>query len=751
MVITETNYYDLLINKKMTIQSVLPLPQNLDTQLDYLEGTIEHVTFHAEDTGFCVLKIKSKSHKTLIPLVGSFPVVMAGGWVEAHGQWVHDRRFGQQFKASRLEIKEPTAIESIEKYLSSGLIKGVGPSTAKKLTQKFGKKVFDIIENNPELLSKVPGLTQRVIDKILESWEDQKAIHKIMLFLHNHEISPARAARIYKLYGDQAITIIAHDPYRLARDIKGIGFLSADKVAEKIGIPKDSLIRARAGIHYALSKGVDEGHCGLPLEELLKSSEKLLSIDKTRLVEALGEELETGFLIKDFINDLECIFPRYLYHAEKGIVRRLKKLMGAPLPFNDFDVFDAIERVEDLTEVSLSTSQQDALEMALTNKVSIITGGPGVGKTTILQTLVKILSDKKLSLSLCAPTGRAAKRMSEATGSEALTIHRLLNINPVTGAFAYDDMEPMKCDVLIVDEVSMVDVLLMDALLKAVPTNAQLIFVGDKDQLPSVGPGQVLADLITSGVIPCYHLTEIFRQAASSNIIQIAKAINQGDMPTLTGLGASSDFFFFEVSEPDDALEQIIDIVKNRLPNRLGFSPIHCIQVLSPMNRGVVGVKNLNVELQKALNPPNQNSLHKFGSVYGVGDKVLQIENNYQKEVYNGDIGTIKNIDSDSSSVIITFDGRDVIYDISEMEEISLAYALTIHKAQGSEYPVVIIPLMTQHYPMLKKNLVYTGITRGKKMVILIGQKKAIGIAVSDHHLSHRWSLLESRLRMELG
>lgn len=738
------------------MSETIPFRQNQDSELltapsvsyESLEGNVETITFHSPETGFCVLKVRAKQHKNLVTLVGSLPVVTAGGHIEALGEWLHDRRFGLQFKAKELVISPPNTTESIEKYLSSGLIKGVGLSTAQKLTKKFGKKIFDVIENNPELLKTVPGIRPTIIEKIIESWEDQKIIHKIIIFLHDHDIGTNRAIRIYKQYGAQAIDIIQDNPYRLSRDIRGIGFLTADKVAEKLGIPRDSLIRARAGLSYALQKAEEEGHCGLPIGELLHITSDLLDItDESLLRHALGCELEANHVIKESIDDIPCIFLRYLFEAEKGVAFHIKRLLKAPLPFSAFDLDKHISWVEGLNDITLSLSQRQALKNSLTHKISIITGGPGVGKTTLLQSIVEILRTKELKFALCAPTGRAAKRMTEATGIEAKTIHRLLNINPESGSFSSNEYDPIKGEVVIVDEVSMVDVGIMHALLKAIPPTALLIFVGDKDQLPSVGPGQVLADFIASGAIPFVHLTETFRQAATSNIIRIAQDVNKGQMPPLKGFGQTSDFYFLEIPEAETALQTIIDLVKTRLPQKYGVDIYQGLQVLSPMTRGILGTKNLNIELQKAINPPSKNSLLKYGSSYSVGDKVIQIENNYEKDIYNGDLGTIVRINSEDNSFLIQFDDREISYDINEMDEINLAYAMTIHKSQGSEYPIVLIPLIMQHYPMLKKNLVYTGITRGKRIVVMVGHPKALEVAINSQNTSRRWSLLKKRLQ----
>lgn len=710
-----------------------------------LEGSVEIVTFHNEENGFCVLKIRSKLHKNPISVVGNLPTVQVGAEFVAEGNWIHDRRFGQQFKASKIELKPPSTTLGLEKYLASGLIKGVGKVNAKKLVSHFKENIFDIIDQDPDRLLEIPGFSRALVDKILESWQDQRVIKDIMLFLHSHDISAARATRIYRLYGHQAMEVITQNPYRLAYDIRGFGFISADRLALKLGVQQESIIRARAGIHYVLTNAMSDGHCALPQEVLIEKSVKLLEISQDVLWEALDQELEEGTLIQHDLKDVPCIFLKSLFKTEKDIVYHIKRILKADMPYRVMDLHGAIEWVEQENNIALSTTQKKALGTVLTNKISIVTGGPGVGKTTLLKSILKILRTKDLKVNLCAPTGRAAKRMQDATGIEAKTIHRLLNINPVTGHFSADDHDPLKCDVLVIDEVSMVDVSLMCALLKAVPTKAVVIIVGDKDQLPSVGPGQVLTDFIQSGLIPFVHLTETFRQAASSNIIQIAQEINRSQMPQLKGFDSESDFFFMESSDPDMVLSTIVELVKKRLPQKYGCSFLEDIQVLSPMNKGIVGIKNLNVELQKALNPQT-NTIEKFGVIYGVGDKVIQTENNYQKDVYNGDIGVIKAIYFDDEELSVHFDGRDVKYSFQELEELNLAYAMTIHKSQGSEYPVVIIPLLTVHYPMLKKNLVYTGMTRGKKLVILIGQRRALEIALQQNNEENRWSGLEQHL-----
>ena len=710
-------------------------------------GLVERVTYHNAENGFCVLRVNVKGHKDLVTIVGNLHMISAGEFVQATGSWIHDRQHGNQFKAQFLKSTPPTSLEGIERYLASGMIKGVGPVYAKKLIAAFGENVFEVIEASPERLRQVTGIGQSRATQIIKGWADQRIIRDIMLFLHSHKISTARAVRIYKTYGARAIEVITLDPYRLARDIRGIGFVSADTIAQQIGIEKNSLLRARAGIAYALTKAMDDGHCGLPHYLLLTSVQELLDIPYELVVQALNLELTCENIVQETIDQTNCVFLSGLFHAEKAIAKKLMTLLQNPLPWSSIDAGVSIKWVEEQTAVSLSQTQKQAIEIALTSKVLVITGGPGVGKTTLVNSILKILETKKLRIALAAPTGRAAKRLFECTGMEAKTLHRLLETNPIKGGFSKNEDSPLACDLLIIDETSMVDVPLMHAVMKALPPTAALILVGDIDQLPSVGPGQVLSDLIQSTMIPVIRLTEVFRQASTSQIITAAHTINQGLMPELkVSADEESDFYFIQANTPEDALDKIIKMLKERIPMKFGLSPFTDIQVLCPMGRGIVGTKNLNVELQKVLNPPTDQSISRFGWSYSVGDKVMQIENNYDKSVYNGDIGIITSISHEESEVVIAYDERLVVYDFGECDEIVLAYATTIHKSQGSEYPAVIIPLMMQHYSMLKRNLIYTGITRGKKLVIVIGEKKALTIAVKQRGEQRRWSSLKLRL-----
>jgi exodeoxyribonuclease V alpha subunit len=709
-----------------------------------LSGLVERVTFHSPETGFCVLRVKVRGHRELVTVLGSAASIQPGEFIQASGRWDNHREHGIQFKTSFLKVMPPSSLDGIEKYLGSGMIKGIGPHFAKKLVKAFGEEVFDVIESSPERLRKLDGIGPKRVERITSGWADQKAIREIMVFLQSHGVGTSRAVRIYKTYGADAIPLVSENPYRLARDIKGIGFLTADQIAEKLGIEKTAMIRARAGISYTLTEAVSEGHCGLPEDDLMPMAEQLLEIPTDILRDALQQELQEKTVVADTIGERRCIFLGHLWQAEKVVAERLKALAAGPPSWPEIDTKKAISWVEQKLGVTLAQSQRDAVKTAVSSKVMVITGGPGVGKTTLVNAILRILVVKGVSVALAAPTGRAAKRLSESTGKEAKTIHRLLEVDPKHGGFKRDLDNPLECDLLVVDETSMVDVSLMASLVKALPNSAALMVVGDVDQLPSVGPGRVLADIIDSTAVPVARLTEIFRQAAESQIITNAHRVNAGHMPNLDATkSGTSDFYFVEAHDPDDGVSKIIEIVKNRLPNRFGFDPITDVQVLCPMNRGGLGARALNVELQKALNPPvDEIFIERFGFTYRIGDKVMQTDNDYDKEVFNGDVGYVRRIDPDSQELVIEFDGRPVEYQFGELDQVALAYAVSIHKSQGSEYPAVVIPMMMQHYMMLRRNLLYTGITRGRKLVVLVGQKKAVGMAVKGKVETRRLSKL---------
>ncbi len=659
------------------------------------------------------------------------------------GEWVNDRTHGQQFRARFIRTAAPSSVEGIEKYLGSGMIRGIGPVYAGKLVRAFGDRVFDVIEAEPERLREVTGIGRVRAKRITDAWAEQKVVREIMVFLHEHGVGTARAVRIFRTYGADAVEVMTENPYRLARDIRGIGFVTADAIAMRLGIGKTAMVRVRAGIGHALAEAMDEGHCGLPEEELGPLAAKLLEVPADLIRTALDLELADGAVVADTVEDTPCIFLGGLHRAERAIAGRLLDIAAGAPSWPRIDPDRALPWVERRTGLALAPGQADAVRTALAAKVSVITGGPGVGKTTIVNAILRILAARGVAILLCAPTGRAAKRMSEATGFEAKTVHRLLEADPRTGGFKRDGGNPLDCGLLVIDETSMVDVLLMRSLLAAVPDEAALLIVGDVDQLPSVGPGQVLADIIASGTVPVVRLTEVFRQAARSRIVTAAHGINRGAIPDFSRPEGESDFYFVPAEDPETAVARIVELVKTRIPRRFGLDPVRDIQVLCPMNRGGVGARSLNVELQAALNPVGERRVERFGWTFAPGDKVMQIENDYDREVYNGDIGQVADVDPEAGELAARFEGRDLVYGFGELDALVPAYAATVHKSQGSEYPAVVIPVLTQHYAMLKRNLLYTGVTRGRRLVVLVGQKKAVAIAVRNASGRRRWSKLD--------
>ncbi|EXJ15913.1 SF1B family DNA helicase RecD2 [Imhoffiella purpurea] len=727
------------------------MPQSQQPPSERLSGSVERVTFHSPESGFCVLRVKVRGERELITVVGSAASVTPGEYLQAEGGWVNDRQHGLQFKATGLRIIPPSTLDGIERYLGSGMVKGIGPHFARKLVRAFGERVFEVIEDNPERLLELDGIGPKRQKRVTEAWAEQKVIREIMVFLQSHGVGTARAVRIYKTYGEQSVERVRENPYRLALDIHGIGFKTADTIAARLGIPHDSPIRAQAGVRHVLQEIAGEGHCAAWHETLVEQSCALLEIPEPIIQEAIRTELAEERLIAEPIEDRPALFLAPLQRAEIGVARGLERLQLDPPPWGRIDVEKALPWVEAQTGLELSESQRAAVATAVSGKVTIITGGPGVGKTTVVNGILRILRAKGVEVLLCTPTGRAAKRLSESTGGEARTIHRLLEFDPQVMGFKRDQYSPLDTDLLVVDEVSMVDLVLMNQLLRAVPTRAALLLVGDVDQLPSVGPGAVLADLIGSGAVPTVRLTEIFRQAAASRIVVNAHRINAGRMPEPPDAARpDSDFYLIRCDTPEDIHDRLMRVVTERIPSRFGLDPVRDVQVLTPMNRGGLGSRALNVALQGALNPDAQPRIERFGWTYAPGDKVIQLVNDYDKEVFNGDIGRIRSIDIEEGLLTIDFDGRQVVYETGELDEVALAYATSVHKAQGSEYPAVVIPLATQHFTLLQRNLLYTAVTRGKRLVVLIAQPKALGMAVKQTGSSKRltklrWRLMEER------
>lgn len=705
-------------------------PTPAPTPLETLAGTVERVTFHNADTGFAAIRVKARGRRDLVTVLGHAATIGAGEFVTASGVWITDRTHGLQFKAQVMKATPPTGAEGIEKYLASGQMRGIGPAMAKRIVALFGDATFEIIEAEPDRLKEVAGIGPKRAERIVAGWAEQKAVREIMIFLHAHGVGTARAVRIFKTYGHDAITVMTDDPYRLARDIRGIGFRTEDSIAAKLGMEKTAPQRLRAGVSFALQEAMDEGHCELPEADLVKLAEKLLEVDARLIETAIRVELERGEIVADTIEDARCIFLKGLHAAEQAIARRLVDLAAGPARWPAIDLDKAVPWIETRTGKALAPSQIDAVRLVLASKVAVITGGPGTGKTTLLDAILRILVAKGVRVLLAAPTGRAAKRMTEQTGIEAKTLHRLLEVDPANGGFKKGLESPLHCDLLVVDETSMVDVPLMHALLKAAPSGAGLLLIGDVDQLPSVGPGQVLSDIITSQALPTARLTEVFRQAATSRIIVNAHRINQGQMPKSAAPGQESDYFFVHIDTPEVGGAKIREIVRDRIARRFGLDPVADVQVLCPMNRGLLGARNLNVELQRLLNPNPTASVERFGWTFAVGDRVMQTVNDYDREVFNADLGRVIGIDDEEGALTAEFDGRVVPYPFGELDTLVLAYTTTIHKSQGSEYPAVVIPVATQHYMMLARNLLYTGVTRGKRLVVLVGQKRALAMAV---------------------
>ncbi len=724
--------------------------------LDALEGVIERITFHNDENGYTVARLLPPNARDVITILGNFSNPVVGESLICYGTWISHAQWGRQMQVARYEVVRPATAFAIEKYLGSGMVKGVGPVTAKRIVNKYGEESLDIIEQHPRKLLNVQGIGEKTLAKITKAWADQREVKNIMLFLQSHGVSPAYAVKIYKTYGSQAIEIVERNPYQLASDIWGIGFKSADKIARAIGIAEDDPRRIEAGVVYVLNEAVESGgNAYLTEKELTAKAAEILGVNDVG--GAILNLAITGRLVLEeaaFLGETEtAIYTPSLHKTETGLAERIQKLLAAPLKQPpDAAKFDGwLTALLDKHGFPLSDEQREAVKTALLSRFSVLTGGPGVGKTTTTNAIVAAFEALKKDVLLASPTGRAAKRLAEVTGREAKTVHRLLEFDPEQRGFKKSADEPLDCDVLIVDESSMLDMVLTYSLLKAVPDDAQVLFVGDVDQLPSVGPGNVLRDLIDSGAVPVARLTQVFRQAAESLIITNAHAINAGRMPSLPPPSENKDCAYLKAEEAEDVAEMVVAVVARSLPKR-GYAPSD-IQVLTPMQRGSAGAAFLNTRLQEVLNParPGTEEVQRAGRFFRVGDRVMQMVNNYDKFVYNGDIGTVLAISHEDETVTVGFQDAqgltEVSYEFSELDELTLAFACSIHKAQGSEYPVVVLALHTQHYMLLQRNLLYTALTRAKKLAVLIGPQRAIAMAVKKQNDIHRHTRLKERLQ----
>ncbi len=739
---------------------------------------VERITYQNPENGYSVLKCRVKDYSDLVPVVGNLLDANVGSVLLAEGSWKVDAKYGRQFVAENWEETLPATVYGMEKYLGSGLIKGVGPKFAKRIVQKYGADTFTVIEEHVDRLIEVEGIGRKRVQMIAQSWERQKEVKNIMLFLQEHQVSSSFAAKIYKQYGNESIAVMKENPYRLADDIWGIGFKTADQIAGKLGFEKESYVRLRSGLMYTLSELSNEGHVYAGIQQLVDKASELLEASPETVIMTMDEMLKKEELIRErritkTDEDGNPVTPVYLppfYYAEVGVAGKLKRLAAAPAGDRLYrKLMEArestgnqklsvdVEAIQEKTGMAYDEIQADAIRQAATAKVMVLTGGPGTGKTTTTHGIISAYRAYGLKILLAAPTGRAAKRMTEATGLEAKTIHRLLECKPPEG-YQKNEENPLEGDVLIVDECSMIDIILMNALLKAIPPAMRLILVGDIDQLPSVGAGNVLRDMIDSGSFPVIRLTRIFRQAQTSRIIMNAHRINEGKMPDISN-GKDTDFFFMDNEDAESTASQIVELVRTKLPGYYHVAPTQ-IQVLTPMQRGVVGATNLNLALQEALNPTEQQvfmrgrgavtvpkqTLRRSGFAFRTDDKVMQVKNNYDKEVFNGDIGIIASVNEEDRTLKVDFEGRLIEYDVTELDELVHAYATTIHKAQGSEYPIVVMPILMNHYVMLQRNLIYTGITRAKKILVMVGTRKALSYAVRNVTVTRRNTLLKERL-----
>lgn len=716
-------------------------------KMEYLSGIVERITYCNEQNGFSVIKIKSKGFSDLVTVVGNLATVNVGSVLRVKGEWKYDSKYGKQFSAVDYRETVPATLAGIEKYLGSGLIKGIGPVYARKIVKHFKEDTLRVIEESADYLINVDGIGPKRVEMVKKAWQEQKEIKNVMLFLQSYGVSAAYAVKIFKAYGNKSIEIVRNNPYRLADDIWGIGFKTADKIARQLGFAENSYERCRSGIIYVLNELANEGHCFARRKQLLAEVGKVLELEESLINSALEKMEEEKSIILDEFDEKDAVYLPPFFFSETGTAKRITEINDGQKTLSPGNIENIIKELQREFNIRYDPIQLDAIKIAAASKFVVLTGGPGTGKTTTILAIIRIFQKMGKRVLLAAPTGRAAKKMSETTGMEAKTIHRLLEYKP-SGGYQKNAENPLKCDVLILDEASMIDIILMYNLLKAVPDEAAVILVGDVDQLPSVGAGNVLKDIIDSNTVNVIELKRIFRQAMGSSIITNAHRINKGQMPVLKGK-KNNDFFFIEEEDPQKIAETIKLLCTRRLPGYYKVNPFEDIQVLCPMQRGEIGAQNLNLLLQEGLNPGNI-SIKYGGEVFRLHDKVMQVKNNYDKNVFNGDIGIISKIDLEERKLTIRFDGNEVDYDASELDEVVLAYATTVHKSQGSEYQIVVAPIAMQHYIMLQRNLLYTCVTRAKKVLVLVGTKKAIGIAVSNNSIRKRNTLLAKRLSAAL-
>lgn len=722
------------------------LPLLTDAEAVEITGSVERIVFHNEENGYTVFRLMPEKGKDAVSVVGHMMHPRAGVQVRVTGRWVNNPRFGRQVRMDACEEVMPATTEGIRLYLSSGLIKGVRESMATRIVRKFGEDTIRVLDEEPDRLLEISGVGRKSLERIKETWAAHRGMRDLMLFLQPHGITASYAVRIYRHYGQRALEIVRENPYRLAMDIHGIGFMTADAAAAKLGFDEEHPLRAQAGVLYTLRRLTDDGHVYVPRDTLITLTSDQLHIPLALVEDSLDElEREERIVIEEMDGEAGVFLTRF-HHCESKTAFYLQRLLHSPKSVRLPDPDALVEEVVSGLDITLAPEQLEAVRTAARSKVMVLTGGPGTGKTTIINAIIKVFAEVRAKILLAAPTGRAAKRMAETSGREARTIHRLLEYSPKEDGFARNEDNPLACSLLVVDEASMMDTLLLYHLLKAAPLGATIVFVGDVHQLPSVGPGNVLKDIINSGAVPVVELTEIFRQSAESQIICNAHLINRGEVPVLeSSKDRLSDFYFIRQNDPERVADLVVDLVKNHIPRRFHLDPVNDIQVLTPMHKGAVGSANLNQRLQEALNPQQQ-YVQRGERRFALHDKVMQIRNNYDKDVFNGDIGRIVLLDTKERTLTVCFDGRNVPYDFDDLDEIVPAYAISIHKSQGSEYPAVVIPLMVQHYMLLQRNLIYTGVTRGKKLVILVGESKAFHMAVKNNRMHKRHTRLARRL-----